>query len=609
MNPTSQNSLARIFNLIKHSYSGVKAKNIVNALYQDCRYITNSRYEAATRQAFSIMKEIGLDDVELLKFPCDGKRFYGNWKTPRAWDVSGAFLEVEVNGKWSRVADYKKIPTSIFVYSSPTNGDVKTEIVSIDNPSLKGKLVFCDPTDDNIAKINLSNALGVVTDFAPNWEGVRSEKDFRNGHRWDNSTLFESIRPVVGFSLSRNQGDLLRKALNKNGMIKCCYKITGSLGKGNIYCATGCIRGVKKPHEEAVVVAHLYEAGANDNCSGVASAIEALNVIKSLVKKKKLKAPDRTIRVIFTFEIVGFLAYFEYVRKYKRIYVAGVNPDMVGEDQGKCRSVLNIYQCPHPMAGFTDPLLLYFIKRAAGKRLKIALKKFIINDNMITDPMIGVPCPALIHLRDQFYHSNEDSLGKVSSDTLQRIGSAMAAYLYAAADMNPAIANETARLCLNFSKERLLEEEQKDIHQEKLAYLTCIEMMRFESIETLTGVRLNKQREGLLSVVGDMKTEKNDSRQEQLKLRKQAESMVPKRLVAGPVTLEHIPTEKRRNLKIQPHWSNKWNQPLFWVDGKRSLYAVYRLSSLETGPYDLKEFIWYFKFLKKESLIDIKKAS
>ncbi|MFH0921589.1 MAG: M28 family peptidase [Fibrobacterota bacterium] len=588
------------FHDIFSAYSGTNAKALTARLYRHNRLITHPAYQAAARQCAALMKKEGFDRVEVLKFPIDGKRCYGNWRTPKFWDIKRAYLKIKVAGKWRTFADTRKVPTSVFVYAAPTQGEVSTLLVSMESQAIAGKMVFCPPTDENRLKLEKAGSLGMVSDFAPDWEGVRGPSDFRTGHRWENGVFSDSERPMPGFSLSRDQGAALRKALEREGALECLYRIDGTLGQGDFLCVTGCLTGTELPDEEVVVPAHLYECGANDNCSGVAAAMEALRAIRILVKKKKIAQPRRTLRVLFAFEVVGFLAYFEKRLKEKKhtVYIAGVNPDMVGQDQKKCRSVLNLYTSPHANTTFADPLLFEFIKRAAGDQLQWARKGFIVNDNVISDPVIGVPCPALIHLRDQFYHSNLDDMTKVSADTLKRVGGAMAAYLYAAAMLASDTAEPVAALCLAYAHERLTEEAEKGLSPERRDYLLDRETERLASVERAAGTALPGPRAALLEFGRGLKVAPSQPVALPAGFSEKAKALIPVRTVAGTFTLEHIPYEQRRTLRFQPHWSVKWNLPVFWADGRRTLLDIYRLASFESGPYAPEEFLDYFLFLE-----------
>jgi hypothetical protein len=601
--------LASLHRLITRAYSGRRARSLVAGIYRSDRHITNPQYEKGALFCWRRMKELGLDGVELLKFPIDGKRFYGNWKTPKHWDVRRARLQLKIGGRWRTFADYGRIPTSLFVYSAPTQGEVRTLLVPAECEDLRGKLVFSGDGRADPLHIRKQGARGVVSDFAPNWPGVRTDQDFRDGHRWDNSFLMEDDSGLVGFSLSRNQGVVVRKELEEKGAVECRFKVDGRLGKGDLSCVTGCLRGAEKPDEEVVVVAHLYEAGANDNVSGVAGSIEALHTLQTLIRNGVLKPPARTIRVLFTMEIVGFLAYFTRVARSGRRYVAGVNPDMLGENQKTCRSVLHVYQAPDSVASFADPLLLDFVRRSADPSFKYEPKGFIVNDNMVSDPTIGIPCPALIHLRDRFYHSNEDSVDKVSSRTLQIAGGAMTAYLYAAAALDSDLAPEVAELCVAHAARRLHQAAEKGaLTRRQRDYLVGVEQARLRSIERFSGADLGEKRRKIRALAGRLKVSPEKREAIPARVVREARRLVPVRTAMGPLTFQHIDPAKRAGMKFLPMWSQRLNLPLFWVDGKRTLLEIYEKSRCEFAvPLQMQDLLEYFRLLHREGLLRLRR--
>ena len=69
---------------------------------------------------------------------------------------------------------------------------------------------------------------------------------------------------------------------------------------------TGVIRGTDGPNaEEVLSLGHLYEQGAHDNATGVASIIGAAETLNRLIKAGRLPRPKRTIRVLGMGECYG----------------------------------------------------------------------------------------------------------------------------------------------------------------------------------------------------------------------------------------------------------------------------------------------------------------
>jgi aminopeptidase YwaD len=604
-------NLDAIVKLASQAYSGDSAKADVAILTRFSRRITNPQYERSVAWCAQRMRNLHFDEVETLAFPSDGRRFYGGWKSPPVWNVTQARLRLKLDGRWHTLANYARIPTSVFPYSAPTSGEIRTRLVPVGTPQSRGALVFSEALREPPRTLADQGALGVVSDFSPNWSGVREPRDFQDGHRWENAYLLEDTAGLVGFSLSRRQGARVRRALQRHGAIEAAFAVAGSRGPGHLLCATGVLRGTEKPDEEVVVVAHLYEPGANDNNSGVAGAIEALRTIRRLVAQGDLPPPQRTIRVVFTFEIVGFLAYFEAVRNRNKTYVAGVNPDMIGQNQKLCRSTLHVYRAPDAVASFADPLLRHCVAKIVGSRLAVQPMGFIVNDNIVGDPTVGPPCPALIHLRDRYYHSNEDTPDKVSALTLKLVGGAMTAYLYAAAALDGDLAREIAVLCADEGERSL---RRPDSPPSRIRYRLSCELARLARLETLTGLRCAAQRRRLRTVARAQiaATPAAVPPPERLPrpLAQRARALVPVRTLAGPLTLQHIPPASRGRAPFDPTWSPQLLLPLFWCDGRRTLLDVYRCQLHETDrPLSLAKLLEYFDFLEKEKFVRLRKAA
>lgn len=593
------------------AYDSDRAHALVTQINRHDRGITNPHYERGARTCWRTMRALGFDDVELLSFPIDGQRLYGNWKTPRHWTVRRARLQLKINGQWQTYADHQKIPTSLYTYSAPTAGEVHVRLVAWDAPDTAGNLVFSGDGQADLSGLRQRRARGVVSDFAPNWAGVRTDRDFRDGHRWDNSFLLEDEDGLVGFSLSRNQGAVVRRELAAHGNVECRYRVDGRLGAGEILCVTGCLKGAIKPEEEVVVVAHLYEPGANDNGSGVAGSIEALRTLQALVREGRLAPPVRTIRVVFTLEIIGFLAYFSRATTPGTRYVAGVNPDMIGEDHRKCRSVLHIYQTPDAAISFADPLLIEMVRRTAAPSFRHDLKGFIVNDNIVSDPAIGIPCPALIHLRDRFYHSNEDTPANVSPRTLKTVGGAMAAYLYAVAALDRNTAREVAALCVGHARDRLKRTvaARGALTQGMAAYVVAREQERIRSIERLTGADLTAARARIAKLTQMAKPAADPRERPPAAAVREARQWIPVRTVIGPMTFQHLPIDVRKTRPFHPMWSSPLAQTLFWADGKRTLWDIHQQCRWELAkPLSLPDLVAFFKLLAREKLIRLRRA-
>ena len=72
---------------------------------------------------------------------------------------------------------------------------------------------------------------------------------------------------------------------------------------------TGCLRGSGGAGEEVLIAGHMYEWGANDNCTGASSILESVGTLHGLISSGVLPRPRRSIRVWLGFEMYGSMAF------------------------------------------------------------------------------------------------------------------------------------------------------------------------------------------------------------------------------------------------------------------------------------------------------------
>ena len=69
------------------------------------------------------LRDAGLDNVQVIEFPADGRTSIGGWLMPIAWTVRDAVLRAAPAGRGGEVfADHAINPQSIAMYSPPTPG-------------------------------------------------------------------------------------------------------------------------------------------------------------------------------------------------------------------------------------------------------------------------------------------------------------------------------------------------------------------------------------------------------------------------------------------------------------------------------------------------------
>ena len=133
--------------------------------------------------------------------------------------------------------------------------------------------------------------------------------------------------------------------------------IGSRLFDGELDGATALIPG--QTDEEVVVISHLCHPApcANDNASGVGATLEMARALHTLIVHGKLPRPRRSIRFLWVAEISGTYAYLASHEDAIGRMVAGINLDMVGENQDLCGSSLLMERPAAACASYADTLV------------------------------------------------------------------------------------------------------------------------------------------------------------------------------------------------------------------------------------------------------------
>ena len=130
------------------------AMDRMRRVYSTDRWFTFPKFHETTKYVAAQMKLAGLQNVEILGAPADGKTQAGFWTMPLAWDVTKATLEIvepHVPEDQRMLADYLKIPASLGMWSGHTPpGGVTAELIEVKTKkpnevasmNLTGKIVY-----------------------------------------------------------------------------------------------------------------------------------------------------------------------------------------------------------------------------------------------------------------------------------------------------------------------------------------------------------------------------------------------------------------------------------------------------------------------------------
>jgi len=631
-----------IASTIEKELSGARAKQQVIEIHRTDRYSSFDLYRQTAAYCRAQMEAIGLADVETVSCRADGRTPYGDWLIPRAWDARSGQLVVAETGHV--LAAYPDDTAALSMYSAATPEEgIETELVWVDRvedlpESFSGKMIFCSSAigkreRDRLAKQGIR---GIA--FS---RGKIDMVNFPDQRAWDNYMLApRNEEGMFGFSLSHREATYLRN-LCANGPVKVRAHVDTTLYDGVSENVTGVIRGSEE-NEEVLMLAHLYEQGANDNASGAAMSLEVFRALNRLIDAGHLPRPRRTMRILLGFECCGFMGYV--VNRMDRMHrtVAAINPDMVGEDQELCGSSFGLHLTPGADPSCVDALAIRLMEDVAASGdplLRWRTQPYGVCDSFVADPTIGVPSVSIIGIPDRFYHSSMDTPDKVSPATLDKTGLVLATYLYFLANAGPKEAAWLAEEAAAQGKAQIAQMGgafARDLNDgnaseivanasDRLRFLAerhgraVASSSRFgeaggAKVDRLKAELADAAASAISSVKsaasesGDVVKIADDHRND---LQERAARITPRRLVVGPLTLEPLLLKSSGPFRYDPHWCAPYDDFLMWADGDRSILEIYRCAQLEAGRTagDLAILVDYFEFLAEHDYVSFNETS
>ena len=552
---------------------------------------------------------------------------------PLAWDVKHATLEIldsHVPLEERVLANYLEVPTSLGMWSGPTPvGGVNTEIVSFsDRADLKGKLVIASlGMKTALAK---AGALGLISEHTENLSLV-DERGWVNSFGDNGWSFTKGSAPLVCFSVTPRAAQLLRELLRK-GPVNVRADVSTRYYSGIYPYVTGVIRGTDGPNgEEVLSLGHLFEQGANDNATGVASIIGATETLNRLIKAGKLPRPKRTIRVLAMGECYGTLSYLEHHKERTKKTVAAMCIDSPAGYHNLASTEYKWVVNPHSASSYVDS----FILRLAAEYCSSVeppwgwMEHRSGTDNYLGDPTIGIPT---VLPRGGYgvlaHHNSYDTPASVDPKSLRDLTVMNAAFTYFIATAGEPEKRWLAQIAVTHGYWQIaaamegmldrIESAEGAAMLGRLAYQSG-ELIEYTLDRQLRAVRsawnLEKESAALLAFAEQQKERLQlaaHERATELGLppvqavaplpNREAQKIVVRRKRFGTITLDDLPHEEREGYPAASFWSVPVSA-LYWCDGKRNLAEVIRLTHLEMGPQDF-DFVGYFKFLQKHGYVE-----
>ena len=327
---------------IAEETSGEAAKKNLDAITLQHRMRASKQFDMATRHIEQQLEDYGLDEVEILRYPADGKTMLGTQKSRPVWDVRFAELwELEsIDGESRRVrrlGDWESLPLTLAQDS--LSADVTTTLVDVgagtteadyDGKDVRGKLVLTSSQPGAIVDLAVGEkgAAGIIS-YAPNQRSAWWKEDDRLV-RWGHIGSFPETKSF-GFMVSLGEARKLQQRLAGGEEILFHAKVDASHEKGKYEFVTAEIEGTDRKDEIIHYTCHLDHPrpGANDNASGCVAILETARTLSALVDNGILPRPRRTLKFLWPAEIEGSIMYLAGFDDPSRIK-ANIHMDMVG---------------------------------------------------------------------------------------------------------------------------------------------------------------------------------------------------------------------------------------------------------------------------------------
>jgi aminopeptidase YwaD len=336
-------------------------------------------------------------------------------------------------------------------YSTPKEG-TEAEVIYVDdvkkikNLDVKGKIVFAESSPYWVfsTAVLQGGALGILTYDNPAY--LQPEKNVT-------SIQFRSIQlkpeqKSWAIALSYAAKERLKERLSK-GKVNLQVQIETKIYESEELTIVADIHGSEGPKERLVFSAHIQEPGANDNATGVGLALEMATLTAKFIQEEHW-TPKRTLTFLWGDEIVSTARYVEEDKERAKNIKWGISLDMVGENTDITGGSFLIEKMPDPSAVWTRGNDKHTEWGESSPMTLSQMKPHYLNDFLITQfqsqgklanwdvntnpyeggsdhtPFLKADIPGVLfwHFTDQFYHTDNDRLDKVSKTTLKNVGTA-----------------------------------------------------------------------------------------------------------------------------------------------------------------------------------------
>ncbi len=429
-----------LYLLLKNHLSGERTKRYVNLISQFHRIQASHSFLSALEFLKKELDHLNDGHGVIHEFKADGNEKSFEWDSPFSWDIKEGML-TQIEPINEILCDFSITQTSICTHSKPV--DISAEVIHVgegreedlESKDVKGKIVLTSGEPRTMIEVLAKYGVIGAIIYPSEIRASGHLNMIRYVGIWPNSQNIELSS--FGFSISRLQALKMIKTLEAGKKIIVHAFIDANLYKGAMHVLSTKIEGEQKNDKELVLVAHSCHPApsANDNASGSALLLELYRVLKTLIDEHKIKRPDITLRFLWVPEFHGTVAWIKQVVENEQFQVIGcVNLDMVGEDPCLVGYPFTVSLSSSSTPSSLNDVITDILDDVKNDYSLIEETGWQFPWNTRINPFSGGSDHILFNdypLRtpsvmfghgDTFHHTNLDSIDKVDSTTLKRVG-------------------------------------------------------------------------------------------------------------------------------------------------------------------------------------------
>src|SRR5689334_4211954 len=267
---------------LANEVSGETAKRNLEGLARLHRQRGSQGFHAAAELIAERARAYGLSHVEILRFPADGKIFYGTQRSRLAWDAEEGELSELQGSTEVKMASYAAEP--IVLAEDSESADVTTDLVDVGDGTkesdyagkdVSGKIVLVSTPASSVQDLAVGKlkAAGIISYAQNQMTAWRGDND--NLIRWGHLESFSSD-PTFAFQVSLRTARALKDRLLHGEQVRLHAKVKAGQHPAAYEVVTATIDGASESDTEIAYSCHLdhQRPGANDNASGCVTILE-----------------------------------------------------------------------------------------------------------------------------------------------------------------------------------------------------------------------------------------------------------------------------------------------------------------------------------------------